>query len=200
MAKRLDYDIIVSLVPMGAKVLDLGCGDGELLERLVSERQAQARGVEINEAKVRACISRGLSVRQGNIEEGLADFRSGAFDYVILSDTIAYLNTPAPLVSEMLRVGRRAVVSFENASYIGARLRFLRGEGFGPALASGEPRARAITPAQFREFMRLLPPSARIEQALFVRTDEILPPMPSGLEIEITSEALARIMVYVLSA
>lgn len=197
MGNRLDYDIIVSLVPVGAKVLDLGCGDGELLARLVSERQAQARGVEINEAKVRACIARGLSVRQGNIEEGLADFRSGAFDYVILSDTIAYLNTPTPLVREMLRVGRHAIVSFENASYIGARLRFLRGEGFGPTLASGEPRARAITPAHFREFVGVLP-SAKVEQVLFVRTDESLPPMPIGLEIEVTSEALARIMVYVM--
>lgn len=151
-AHRLDWDAIVSLVPRGARVLDLGCGDGGLLARLASERAATARGVEISEANVRACIARGLSVRQGNIEEGLADYPDGAFDIVVLSQTLAYINRGRPVVAEMLRVGKQAIVSFENAGYYRARMRALLGDGFGGDLSSEEPRQRPITLGQFRAF------------------------------------------------
>ncbi len=149
---RPDLDAIIELIPPKARVLDLGCGDGELLVRLIHARQVTARGVELSEANVRACIARGLSVRQGNIEEGLADYPDGAFDYVILSQTLAYLDHPIPVVNEMLRVGKRAVISFENAGYWRTRWHSLLGRGMGGDLCSGEMRARAITLSQFEAF------------------------------------------------
>ena len=185
---RLDLEAIVDFVPEGAKVLDLGCGDGTLLDELVQQKHVEARGVEIDEDDVRACIARGLSVRHGNIEEGLADYRDGAFECVILSQTLAYLNRPAPVVREMLRVGRHAIVSFDNAGYWRHRLRSLAGDGTGFTLASGEPRVRAITIDQFIEFSRQQ--NARIEKAVFLtgrRRTRALPAL------------LANVAVYVLT-
>lgn len=164
--QRPDLATIVDLVPAGARVLDLGCGDGTLLAQLVERKQVEARGVEISESNVRAAIARGLSVRHGNIEEGLADYRDNAFDCVVLSQTLAYLNKPAPVVKEMLRVGRKAVISFDNAGHWRVRLQALGGQGMGPALASGLPRARAITLQQFRDFAAGL--DARIEQEIYL--------------------------------
>lgn len=164
--QRLDLDTIVDLVPPQTRVLDLGCGDGALLQRLVQEKQVEARGVEISESKVRAAIGRGVSVRHGNIEEGLADYLDNAFDYVILSQTLAYLNKPTPVVREMLRVGKHAIISFDNAGHWRARWRALRGHGMGFTLTSGEPRGRAITLEQFREFATSV--NGHIERAVLL--------------------------------
>ena len=164
--KRIDFDTIEGLVPAGARVLDLGCGDGTLLEQLVQGKNVEARGVEISEDNVRACISRGLSVRHGNIEEGLADYRDTAFDYVILSKTLAYLNHPEPVAREMLRVGRHAIISFDNAGHWRTRARALIGHGMGTTLVSGDPRVRAITLAQFKTFSNDL--NARVEQSIYL--------------------------------
>jgi methionine biosynthesis protein MetW len=153
---RPDLQVIVRMIPPGVRVLDLGCGDGTLLAELVARKQVQGRGVEVDEANVRACVSRGLSVRHGNIEEGLADFPDGMFDVVILSQTVAYLNRPLPVMQEMARVGRSAIVSFENAGHWAARRRALTGQGSGTTLASGQPRVRAITLRQFREALQRL--------------------------------------------
>jgi len=166
--QRLDLDTIVNLVPPQSRVLDLGCGDGALLQRLVQEKQVEARGVEISESKVRAAIGRGVSVRHGNIEEGLADYLDDAFDYVVLSQTLAYLNKPAPVV----RDGKHAIISFDNAGHWRARWRALRGHGMGFTLTSGEPRARAITLAQFREFAASV--NGRIEQSVLLARKQCL--------------------------
>lgn len=164
--KRLDLEAIVDAINAGTRVLDLGCGDGQLLAKLVVEKQVVARGIELSEIAVRACIGRGLSVRQGNIEEGLADYPDNAFDYVLLSQTIAYLNRPEAVVREMLRVGKRAVISFDNAGYWRERLRMLRGDGYGTLLGSGEPSVRAITLAQFETFVRSI--SARVDRNEYI--------------------------------
>ncbi len=166
MALRPDLAIIVHMVPEGARVLDLGCGDGTLLAELVASKAVQGRGVEMDEANVRACMSKGLSVRHGNIEEGLADFPDEMFDVVILSQTLAYLNRPLPVLREMARVGRSAIVSLENAGHWRARWRAVCGDGGGTTVASGQPRVRAITLAQLREALELL--SLKAEEGVFL--------------------------------
>jgi methionine biosynthesis protein MetW len=160
---RHDLDVIAGMVPEGARVLDLGCGDGVLLAQLVSERRIQGRGVEVDEANVRACVARGLSVRHGNIEEGLADFPDAMFDVVILSQTLAYLNRPMPVLQEMLRVGRSAIISLENAGHWSARWRSIRGDAIGTTLVSGQPRVRLITLSEFREALARLGLATREE-------------------------------------
>ncbi len=185
---RLDLEAIIDLIPPKARVLDLGCGDGLLLAMLAQRRQAIARGVELVEANVRACIARGLSVRQGNIEEGLADYSDQAFDYVILSETLAYLDRPLPVVIEMLRVGKHAVISFDNAGYWADRWRALRGDATGNDLCSGDPRARAITLPQFATLVACA--GARVEQHIFVGRRGRVHHWPA---------LFARIAVYVIS-
>lgn len=122
---RADLLAIADLVEPQTRVLDLGCGDGELLEYLVRQKQVTGRGIELSEQGMLACVRRGLSVRQGNLHEGLADYPDASFDWVILSQTLPYLNNPAMILREMLRVGRQAIVSFSNWGHWRCRLHLL---------------------------------------------------------------------------
>ena len=114
---RLDYELIESLVPDGASVLDLGCGDGQLLEELIAKRRARGSGVDVSQAAVEACVGRGLPVVHGDLDEGLADFADDSLDVVILSLSLQQLRHPRMVVREMARVGRLAVVSFPNFAH-----------------------------------------------------------------------------------
>ena len=122
---RSDYAIIGEIVEPKTKVLDLGCGEGELLEWLASTKNVDARGVEISSAKVQKAIARGVSVFQCDIEEALADYPDAAFDYVILSQTLQETRRPRQVLREMLRVGRRAIVAFPNFGHWRMRLSML---------------------------------------------------------------------------
>ena len=114
---RPDLQAIADVVPAGGRALDLGCGDGDLLDYLVHYKQVKGRGIELSESGVLACVRRGLSVRQGPLEEGLADYPTDSFDVAILSQTLPFLDDPTAILQEMLRVGRRAIVSFPNWGY-----------------------------------------------------------------------------------
>lgn len=114
---RIDHSVILGLVPQGARVLDLGCGDGSLLDKLVRERGVRGTGIEIDDVGVRRCIAKGLPVLQGDIDEGLRDFPDGSIDYVILNQTIQAAKKPVVVIQEMLRVGKQAIVGFPNFAY-----------------------------------------------------------------------------------
>ncbi len=122
---RLDYAMIGEMIEPGSSVLDLGCGEGDLLAWLRKHKQIRGRGVEIEGEKVRHAIARGVSVYQGDIDEGLADYPDGSFDFVILSQTLQEMRYPLRLLREMLRVGRHAIVAFPNFGHWRVRLAHL---------------------------------------------------------------------------
>jgi methionine biosynthesis protein MetW len=154
---RPDLAAIAELIPAGVKVLDLGCGDGELIHYLVNAKQVKGRGIELSEQGVLACVRRGLSVRQGNLNEGLADYPEHSFDYVVLSQTLPFLSDAKKILLEMLRVGQRAVVSVPNWGYWRCRLELLmRGQmPQAPDLPQPwyeAPRWQAFTVTDFAHF------------------------------------------------
>jgi len=122
---RSDYALISELVEPNTRVLDLGCGEGELLQWLVENKGVDARGIEINGGKVQRAIARGVSVYQGDIDQGLQGYPDLAFDYVILSQTLQETHRPLKVLREILRVGRHAIVAFPNFGHWSVRLAHL---------------------------------------------------------------------------
>jgi methionine biosynthesis protein MetW len=122
---RPDFRIIAEIIQPGTRVLDLGCGEGLLLAWLAANKKVLARGVEIEAQNVRKAIARGVSAYQGDIDEGLADYPDKAFDYVILSQTLLETRAPLRVLTEMLRVGRKAVISFPNFGHWNVRMSML---------------------------------------------------------------------------
>lgn len=116
-AARIDYNVIARLVPEGKDVLDLGCGDGFLLEKLQNEKNVKGKGIEISEVGVKQCIRRGLTVLQGDIDDGLTDYPDKSFDIVILNQTLQVVKKPDLVLFEMLRVGEKGIVGLPNFGY-----------------------------------------------------------------------------------
>ena len=112
-----EFKIIANLLPDQSRVLDVGCGDGTLIEALIKQRDIDARGIELEENKVKQCISRGLSVIQGNAETELGQFPDKAFDFVVLSQTLQAFYQPENVLNELLRIGKKVIISIPNFGY-----------------------------------------------------------------------------------
>jgi len=122
---RPDLRLIVEMVAPKSRVLDIGCGDGTLLAYLTRHKQVDGRGIEISMDGVHTCVSQGLSVIQGNADTDLKDYPSDAFDYAILSQTLQATQTPREIIQHLVRIARRAIVSFPNFGYWRVRLSLL---------------------------------------------------------------------------
>lgn len=159
MGLHVNYEIICQHIKPESKVLDLGCGDGELLKLLKDNKKVFCRGVEINEDNVIKCVEKGLSVFQGDIDEGLKDYQDKSFDYVILNQTLQCVRRPDYAIEEMLRVGKKVVISFPNFAYWRVRFYlFFNGRMPKSSILPFEwyntPNIHLLTVADFKEFCR----------------------------------------------
>lgn len=155
---RGDHLLVAEMVPPGSRVLDVGCGDGALLNLLIARRGVDGRGIELSQSGVNACVAHGLSVIQGDADADLAAYPDDAFDYVILSQTLQATRRPKAVIEDLLRIGRRAVVSFPNFGHWRTRMQFLT-EGRMPVNAN-LPEAWYETPnihlCTIRDFVDLV--------------------------------------------
>ena len=114
---HLNYEIITKIIEENSKILDLGCGDGTLLKMLIKRKNCTGSGIEIDQKNAISAIEKGLSIIQGDIDEGLQDFSDNEYDYIILNQTLQSTEKPDYVIEEMLRAGKKAVVSFPNFAY-----------------------------------------------------------------------------------
>ena len=166
---RPDLAAIAEMIPEGARVLDVGCGDGALLEYLVRTKKVDGRGIELSQQNVNACVARGLSVMQGDADTDLVEYPAQVFDFVILSQTIQATEKPRAVLEDLLRIGRHAVISLPNFGHWRVRLSLLTG-GRMPRTRTLDydwydtPNIHLCTIADFVELVRRV--GATIENAI----------------------------------
>ena len=180
--EKLEYQVIVDLVPPGASILDLGCGDGYLMNLLATRKGAKVQGIEIDEQAIYQCVAKGLSVFHGDLDTGLVDFSDQSFDFVILDQTLQQLERPDEVLDDALRVGRKVIVGFPNFAHYSARLQMLlRGRSpvtpFLPYQWHDTPNLRFFSTLDFVDYCR--EKKIRIEKAVHLSAKRIVGLMPN---------------------
>ncbi|MBW7866370.1 MAG: homoserine O-acetyltransferase [Candidatus Hydrogenedentes bacterium] len=179
---RVDHDMIVDLVRENSRVLDIGCGSGQLLCQLMRKKNVRACGLEVDEEEVVRCVESGITIIQGDVENGLAPLPDDSFDYVVLSMTLQVLERPAEALQEMLRVGRQCIVSFPNFGYWRARCKtFFTGQTPVTPLLPYQwydtPNRHVVTINDFREFCQKM--GIRIDREMALSGDGTVTFMPN---------------------
>ncbi len=126
-AFRLDHQVIQEWVTPGSTVLDLGCGNGDLLYVLIKKNGARGHGLEINEQEIYKCVAKGLNILHGDIEKGLSDYRDRSFDYVILNQSLQQIRSVDVIIKDALRVGKKVIVGFPNFGFYQSRVQIFFG-------------------------------------------------------------------------
>jgi len=179
---KIEYQIILNWVRKEASVLDLGCGEGELLAILVKQKQVLAQGIELSETAIQRCVAEGLSVFQQDIDTGLSEYADDSFDYVIINQTLPQVKKPDFVLKEALRVGKRAVVSFPNFVQATARLQiFFKGKV--PVTRAlpydwyDTPNLHFLSIADFRDYCKKR--SIHIEESAFIKKNDTVKLFPN---------------------
>jgi methionine biosynthesis protein MetW len=181
---RKDIEVITDLIKPGSTVLDLGCGEGELMACLVEKRSARARGVEISEQAIYRCVGRGLSVSHQDIDNGLAEYGDKSFDYVILNQCLQQVKSPQTILAEAVRVGKKAIIGIANFAHISARWQ-LGVAGRAPVTPAlpfqwyDSPNLHFLSVSDFRNYCRAN--AIRIERAVYLNVGSMVRLLPNVL-------------------
>jgi methionine biosynthesis protein MetW len=173
--EKIEHQAIMDWIEQDSSVLDLGCGDGDLLTHLIDEKKVHAQGIEISAQAIHRCVARGLSVLQEDIDSGLADYENESFDYVVLNQTLQQVKKPDFVLHEALRVGKKVIIGFPNFLYISARFQMFFG-GKVPVTSSlpyvwfDTPNLHFLSVADFREYCERR--KIRILDSVFLRKNK----------------------------
>jgi methionine biosynthesis protein MetW len=179
---RLDHKLILGMVTEGTSVLDLGCGEGELLHLLEKEKRVRGQGIELSEHAIYTCVEKGLNVYHGDIDSGLSEYGEGSFDYVIMNESLQQVWKPGIVLDEALRVGRKVIVGFPNFAYYPVRLQvFFR--GITPVTPSlpymwyDTPNVHFISIRDFKEYCKMK--GFSVLDSAFIRKDRVSRILPN---------------------
>jgi len=195
---NLNYKIVCDLIEKNSRVLDLGCGNGELLELLKKEKNIKGFGVEINQDSLLEALVKGLSVIQGDIDKGLDEFKDNTYDYAILNQTLQSTKYPEMIINEMLRVAKKCIVSFPNFAYWRVRF-YLFFKGKMPKSKQlpyewyDTPNIHLLTISDFFEFCKKR--NIKIEKSVYLTRDK----SRSGFLIKNIANFFSQEVVFVIS-
>ena len=179
---HLDHRIIFSIIEPGSRVLDLGCGEGDLLYPLVRDKQIRAQGIELSDKAIQECVKKGLSVFQDDIENSLREYPDNSFDYVILNQSMQEVKKADYVIQEALRIGRRVIIGFPNFAYFKSRI-MLFFQGRSPVTKSlpylwyDTPNVRFLSITDFKDFCERK--NIKIEEAHYLGEKTIVRILPN---------------------